>query len=190
MKQQVRVLGIDDSPFDFGDRMALIVGALVRAPSYLEGVLKGEVTVDGDDSTQAIVDLVSRSRFRDQVKVLMLDGIALAGFNVIDVEQVHAKLGIPVLTITRDRPDFEMMRKALEKYFDDWRQRYALITRLELREVRTSHNPIYACGVGLEWAEFVSIVQSTTVRGVVPEPLRIAHLIASAMVKGESYGRS
>ncbi|HIH01160.1 TPA: hypothetical protein HA259_03650 [Thermoplasmata archaeon] len=30
----------------------------------------------------------------------------------------------------------------------------------------------------------------TTVRGAVPEPVRIAHLISAAMVRGESYGRS
>lgn len=190
MKQQVRVLGIDDSPFSFGDKKALVIGALVRLPGYLEGVLRGEVTVDGTDSTRAIVDLVSGSRFKDQVKVLMLDGIALAGFNVVDIEEVHAELGVPVLTITRDRPDFEKMRRALEKYFDDWKHRYALMTRLELREIRTSHNPIYACGIGLEWSEFADIVRASTIRGVVPEPLRIAHLVASAMVRGESYGRS
>lgn len=190
MKQQIRILGIDDSPFSFGDRKALVVGALVRVPNYLEGVLRTEVTVDGTDSTRVIVDMVSRSRFKDQVKLIMLDGIALAGFNVVDIEGVHAELGIPVLTVTRDRPDFDKMRKALEKYFDDWRERYSLMTKLELRELETSHNPVYACGVGLGWREFAAVMQASTVRGVVPEPLRIAHLIASAMVKGESYGRS
>ena len=190
MKQQIRILGVDDSPFKFKDKNALVVGALVRIPNYLEGVMKTEVTVDGADSTAMLIEMVSKSRYKDQIKTIMLDGIALAGFNVIDLEELHASLGIPVLTVTRDRPDFEKMKAALVKYFDDWRERYALITKLELREISTEHRPLYGCGLGLEWREFEQLVHLSTIRGAVPEPLRMAHLISAAMVRGESHGRS
>ena len=189
MKTQIRILGIDDSPFKFRDKKAVAVGAIVRVPNYLEGVMKTEVTVDGTDSTKMLIEMVSRSRYRDQIKVVMLDGIALAGFNVIDLNELHTSLGKPVLTVTRDRPDMEKMKAALMKHFDDWRERYALITKLELREILTEHNPLFGCGLGLEWQEFVSLVSLSTVRGVVPEPLRMAHLISTAIVGGESYGR-
>ena len=190
MKQQIRILGIDDSPFKFGDKKALVIGALVRIPNYLEGVMRSVVTVDGADSTQTIVEMVSGSRFKDQVKAIMIDGIALAGFNVIDIHEVWSKLEIPVLTVTRDKPDYAKMKAALEKHFDDWKVRYDLITKQELSVISTEHKPLYACGIGMEWAEFQEIVKACTVRGVVPEPVRMAHLIASAIVRGESYGRS
>jgi len=190
MKQQIRILGIDDSPFKFGGGRALVVGALVRVPNYLEGVTKTEVTVDGTDSTDALLRMVSKSRYRDQIKAVMIDGIALAGFNVIDIRALHDALRLPVLTVTRDKPDFPKMKSALEKYFDDWEQRYELIVRFELRKVQTEHKPLYACGVGAPWKEFEELVRMSTVRGVVPEPIRMAHLIATAMVRGESHGRS
>jgi endonuclease V-like protein UPF0215 family len=189
MKQQVRVLGIDDSPFKFGTGNALVVGALVRVPNYLEGVLKTEVIVDGMDSTEKIIEMVSRSRYRTQIKAVLIDGIALAGFNLIDIEHIYAELEIPVLTLTRDKPDLGKMKNALMKHFSDWKQRYALIAKHELREIATEHKPLYASGLGLEWADFEEIVKLSTVRGVVPEPLRMAHLIATAMTRGESYGR-
>lgn len=190
MKQQMRILGIDDSPFKFGGGKSLIVGALVRIPNYLEGVMKSEVTVDGSDSSQVVIDMVSRSRYKDQIRAVMFDGIALAGFNVLDLSAIHSALGIPVLSVTRDEPDFGKMKAALMKHFPDWRERYSLLTRLELRKIRTEHNPLYASGVGLSWPEFEEIVAISTVRGVVPEPVRMAHLMAAAMAKGESYGRS
>lgn len=189
MKQQIRVLGIDDSPFRFGAGNALVVGALVRVPSYLEGVMRTEVVVDGTDSTEKIIEMVLKSRYREQIKVILIDGIALAGFNIIDMERMNAALGIPVLTLTRDKPDLEKMKSALEKHFDDWKQRYALIAKHELKEIATDHKPLHASGLGLEWTEFEEIVRLSTVRGVVPEPLRMAHLIASAITRGESYGR-
>ncbi len=188
MKQQIRVLGIDDSPFQFGRGKALVVGVVARVPNYVESVMKTEVAVDGTDSTEKIVDMVSRSRYREQIKAILIDGIALAGFNVLDIEQVHAKLEIPVLTVTRDRPDLGKMRDALVKHFDDWEMRYGLIAKHELREIATGHKPLYASGLGLEWADFERLVQMCIVRGAVPEPLRLAHLISSAMTRGESRG--
>jgi len=190
MKTQVRILGIDDSPFKFKDEKALVVGALIRLPNYLESVMRTEVTVDGTDSTDMLLRMISRSRYKEQVKAVMLDGIALAGFNVVDVERLNSELGVPVITVTRDRPDFDKMRTALMKHFTDWEERYSMMTRLELREVETQQKPIFACAAGLDWAEAVRLVAQSTVRGVVPEPIRVAHLISSAMVRGESYGRS
>lgn len=81
MKRQIRILGIDDSPFRFDERKALVVGVLVRIPNYLESVMKAEVTIDGSDASHVVTDMISRSRYRDQIKAVFFDGIALAGFN-------------------------------------------------------------------------------------------------------------
>jgi endonuclease V-like protein UPF0215 family len=190
MKPQVRILGIDDSPFRFEDGESLVVGALVRVPNYLEAVMKTTVEVDGTDSTDRITQMVVESRYREQIKAIMIDGIALAGFNVIDVVRLHRQTGVPVLTVTRDKPDMEEIRTALKKHFSDWRERYGLITKLELRQIDTGHKPLYACGAGAEWSEFERLARMSTVRAAIPEPVRMAHLIAAAMVTGESKGRS
>ncbi|UCE91361.1 MAG: DUF99 family protein [Methanobacteriota archaeon] len=190
MKQQVRILGVDDSPFKFGDQRSLVVGALVRVPNYLEAVLKTDVEVDGTDSTDRVVEMISRSRYKDQIRAVMIDGIAFAGFNVLDIEDLSRRTALPVLTVTRDMPDMGEIRNALKKHFDDWQRRLELVTRLGLERVKTAHKPLYACGVGLDWKEFEELVAISTVRGVVPEPVRIAHLIASGVARGESYGRS
>jgi endonuclease V-like protein UPF0215 family len=190
MKQQVRILGIDDSPFSFGDGRSLVVGVLMRAPAYVEAVMTTEVTVDGSDATAKLGEMISRSRYREQIHAVMLDGIALAGFNVVDISSLHASVGIPVVTVTRDPPDYERIEVALRKHFDDWGDRLDLIRRLELVELKTHHKPLYACGVGIDQEELRTLVGISTVRGVLPEPVRVAHLIASAMVRGESRGRS
>ncbi len=190
MKTQIRLLGIDDSPFGFKDEKALVVGALVRVPNYLEGVMKTEVQVDGSDSTEQLVSMISDSRYRDQIRAIMIDGIAVAGFNVVDIESLNKSLGIPVITVTRDEPDLDKMREALRSHFKDWERRFELVTRLKLRTVRTEHKPIYVSGLGADWGELERFVAMSIVRGAVPEPIRMAHLIAAAMVRGESYGRS
>ncbi len=190
MKNQTRILGIDDSPFKFEDEDSLVVGALVRAPNYLEAVMKTRAKVDGMDSTDRLIELVHGSRYKAQIKAVMIDGIALAGFNVIDVERLYESTSVPVLTITRDKPDFKEIESALKKHFTDWKDRLGLMTRLDMKQIRTEHKPLFACGVGLDWSEFEELARQTTVRGALPEPLRIAHLISSALVLGESRGRA
>ena len=34
------------------------------------------------------------------------------------------------------------------------------------------------------------VIRLSSTRGCIPEPLRVAHLLATAFVKGESYGRA
>jgi endonuclease V-like protein UPF0215 family len=187
MKSQVRVLGIDDSPFKFGDKEVLIVGVVMRT-GYIDGIMTTTLTVDGKDGDQKIIEMVNKSKYFEQLKVIFLDGVALGGFNVIDVEKVERKTGIPIVTVTRNKPDLESMKKALQSHFEDWERRWELINRGELKEIPTEHKPIFIRCVGIELGDAVELIRLNTVKGAIPEPLRIAHLIATAVMKGESRG--
>jgi endonuclease V-like protein UPF0215 family len=45
--------------------------------------------------------------------VVCLQGIALAGFNVVDLKGLYTALGIPVLVVSRRRPRVNAIRRAL-----------------------------------------------------------------------------
>jgi hypothetical protein len=57
-------------------------------------------------------------------------------------------------------------------------------------EMRTEHNPVFISFAGSTEEEAKELVRKTTVRGVIPEPIRMAHIIASGIVKGESRGKA
>jgi endonuclease V-like protein UPF0215 family len=188
MKDQVRVLGIDDGPFDFGQNLVPVVGALLRLPGYLEAVMRTDVTVDGADSTMAIAKMVRSSRYRDQIKLILIDGIALGGFNVIDIDVLNDEAGLPVATVTRDRPELEGMKAALQAHFSDWEVRWNIIERKAIKIVPTKFKPLHVSSVGIDEADLWQLLASCTVQGALPEPLRVAHLIATAIGRGESKG--
>ncbi|MDH7509166.1 MAG: DUF99 family protein [Methanomassiliicoccales archaeon] len=190
MKDQVRVMGIDDSPFKFDSGRVIVVGVIVRAPSYLEGVIRSECHIDGTDANEAIEKMIMVSRFKEQIKLILVDGIALGGFNVIDISRIYDTTGIPCATITREAPDFEKMKKALSKHFSDWEKRFEIITRFIPKPISTSQKPIYIAVCGMDFDIASRIIRLCTVRGNLPEPIRIAHMIASAIVRGESKGRA
>ena len=197
MKPQFRVLGIDDGPFSFSDLKVPVIGVVVRK-GYIDAVLRTEAEVDGDDSTSVISALVLESGYRDQLEAVMLDGACIGGFNVVDIDKLHLATGLPVLTITRDRPDMGKIRAAIEKLgstskygrppVQDWKSRLERLKRTRLVEVDTGHKPIYIGFAGIEEPEAKGIVTASTVRGAIPEPIRLAHLIARAYVTGRSKG--
>jgi endonuclease V-like protein UPF0215 family len=190
VKRQVRVLAVDDAPFKFDNDRAMVVGVVMRLPNYLEGVLRSECKVDGDDANQVLELMVRGSRFKPQLKAIMIDGVALGGFNIVDIDALHESTDIPVITVTRDPPDLAKMGSALRKHFTDWERRYAILRRKELLEVGTGHKPILVSLAGIDFAEAEEIIKKSMVRGAVPEPLRVAHIIASGLAKGESKGKA
>ncbi len=189
MKEQVRAIGIDDAPFEFSQEEVLVVGSVVRASNYLEGILSTKVEVDGKDATKKLVSMISDSKFVDQASVLFLDGAAVGGFNLIDLEKLSESTGIPSITVSREKPDFERIRKAMKEHFDHWEEKFDQMKKGELHEIETEHKPIYIQKEGLKIEKVKRLVDLFTVRGRLPEPIRISHTVASGIVRGESHGK-
>ncbi|HKZ98102.1 MAG TPA: DUF99 family protein [Thermoplasmata archaeon] len=190
MKAKSRFLGIDDAPFRFGDAEVPVVGVVVQAPAYIEGVLTTHARVDGRDATDRLRDLLSRSRYREGLEMIFVDGAAVGGFNVVDIDALSAAAGVPVVTVTRRRPGLESIRAAMKRKFADWEERWDLIARHGIEEISTRHSTLFVTFVGTDRQDVRQALVLTTVRGALPEPLRVAHLIAAGLVKGESHGRA
>jgi len=189
MKKQIRILGIDDSPFSFNDKYCRVIGVVMRGGEYLECVLSSQVMIDGSEATSICEELIKNSKHNKQIRVVMIDGIALGGFNIVNINELCNLTNIPIITITRDKPNLEKIKYALQKNFKDWKERWYIINKGELYEVHTKHNPIYIKCVGIDLNGAKEIIDISTIRGAIPEPLRIAHIIASGITRGESYGK-
>jgi hypothetical protein len=190
LKGQVRILAVDDAPFRFDSEKAIVVGVVVRLPNYLEGVLRAECKVDGEDANQVLEGMIQPSRFRPQLKAVMIDGVALGGFNVVDIDALSERIGLPVLTVTRDPPDLRAMEVALRKHFPDWERRLEVLRRKGLFAVDTGHRPILVSAAGMGREEAADLIMKSMVRGAIPEGLRMAHIIASGLARGESRGKA
>jgi hypothetical protein len=96
------VIGFDDGPFDpwGGSRDILLVGA-VFARTQLDGVVSGRVRRDGRNATAVMAKLVQQSQFDEHIRAVLLRGIAVAGFNVVDIHALSAELERPVVVEVR-----------------------------------------------------------------------------------------
>src|SRR3989441_2450137 len=188
MKAKSRFLGIDDAPFRFSDETVPVVGVVVQAPSYIEGVLTTLAEVDGHDATERIASMVRRSRYRAGLAAILIDGTAVGGFNVIDIDAVRAAVDRPVVTVTRKKPNLGSIETALRRRFDDWQERLATIRPHQIEAIRTGHGSGWVTYVGAGRTQVQEALSLTTLRGVLPEPLRVAHLIPAGDGRGGEPG--
>ena len=181
------VVGFDDAPFDRRHRGDVPVVGAVFAGRRFDGVVIGKVRRDGANAARNLAALVRGSKFREHLQLVMLQGIALAGFNVVDVFDLHRRLGLPVLVVSRRAPDFEAIRDALLQRVPGGRRKWSLIERLGPMEPAGA---LHVQRVGLSLDAARRVIEGFAAHGHLPEPLRVAHLIAGAVATGESRGRA
>ena len=63
---------------------APLVAVVWSAPDQIEGVGVGSVAVDGRDVTTRIAEIVRSAPQFEGVRAVLLDGITVGGFNVVD----------------------------------------------------------------------------------------------------------
>jgi len=214
----VNVIGFDDGPFDREHRGdVLLVGAMCSG-TRLDGVVAGRIRRDGADAARRMVQVLRASQFGESVQAVMLQGIAVGGFNVVDIHGLAKALNVPVLVVVRRAPDMTSVKSAL---FSDapharprvpgaarkWKLIEAAGTleplgssrRALKKQAKGASGPTgiatnaprlwiqRAGGLSLEHAR--KLVAATTLHGNIPEPLRLAHLIAGGVTTGRSRRR-
>src|SRR5215470_4397195 len=116
-----------------------------------------------------MIELVRSTRFGGHVQAGLMQGIAVAGFNVVDLARLHRELDVPVLVVVRKRPRLALVRAALARTpgGDD---KWALIEKAgELEKL----GALWIQRVGLSTTEAAALLRATTSHGNIPEPLRL-----------------
>lgn len=184
VKREVRVLGVDDGFFTpHVEGWAPVIGVVFRGGEWLEGVMHTEILVDGLDATEKIGNMIVNSPHYEQLRVIMLNGITFGGFNVVDMNVLNVATRLPVVAVTREKPDLPVIREALEHLPRSSERWQAILNAGEVAEVSTRHvgEKIYIQADGISVDDAERIVRLTSTRSNVPEALRVAHLIASGI---------
>jgi endonuclease V-like protein UPF0215 family len=184
IKPEIRVLGVDDGVFiPHVEGLVPVVGVVFRGGYWLDGVMHTKVEVDGFDATSKIASMILNSPHYKQLRVIMLNGITFAGFNVVDIRKLNMETKLPVIAVTREKPKFAEIRVALKNLPKSEERWKAMLNAGEMFEVPTRSESekihIQICGIFEEDAR--KILRLTSTRSSIPEALRVAHLIASGI---------
>ena len=186
MKKGVRALGIAES-YRGEDGDSFLAGAVVRADAVVEGFRFTTITVGGTDATDRIVELYE-SFERDDLRFVLVSGIAPAWYNIVDIEAIHDETAVPVVSVTYEEGDEDGLRSALEDEFegDALEKRLALYDGLPpRRRLSVGEKDLYVRSAGVSddradgWVRGFTRSDEGSVR---PEPVRVARLAARGLL--------
>lgn len=195
-KKEIRILGIDDAPFTKDKAKTLVIGTVFRGGEFMDGLLSTPIKIDGLNATKVLAKWINKSRNKAQLSVIMLDGITLGGFNIVDIKDLHGQTGLPIIVVIRNMPDFHKIFKALDNLPNKEKRLHLLEKAGKVHEFMVDHKDlktpknIYFQFYGTSEAHVRKVLNLTIKHGLIPEPIRIAHIIGQGLVFGESKGRA
>ena len=184
-KKGIRVLGIAES-FKRYTKKSILAGVVMRRDLIIDGMAYGTATIEGDDATDSIISMY-RLLARNDVNCILLDGLVISMYNIIDGEQVAAETGLPVIAITFE--DSEGLENSIKHHFEDWQDKLARYQKLGRRErltLKTGKNIFILCW-GVNQRRAAAILNAFTLQGSFPEPIRVAKLAARSYANALNY---
>ncbi|MEM3443072.1 MAG: DUF99 family protein [Candidatus Bathyarchaeia archaeon] len=176
----LQVVGVEDGSFQKGlSKNALLVLVLFHGLE-LKDIKVTKITVDGLDATKKFGKVLSHWNF----DVVTLAGVSFAGFNIIDPTIINKKFGKPIIVVSRTKPNNDAVKRALQRHFEDWKIRWKTFENLGTAHelaTKAGRPPVYIEVVGAEVDWAFKIIKALSVCSRVPEPLRVARLIARGL---------
>lgn len=184
IKPEIRILGIDDGKFvPHSKNQAVVVGVIYRGGYWLEGVMSTHITVDGFDGTSRLSSMITSSPHYRQIRIVFLNGVTFAGFNVVDIKELNANTRLPVVAVTQKKPNLSKVHLAvniLSRSDERWQ---AILNAGDIFAIKAQrgNKQVYVevAGIPIEIAE--KIIMLTSTRSNIPEALRVAHIVASGI---------
>ncbi|MHC1630356.1 MAG: endonuclease dU [Methanoculleaceae archaeon] len=179
-KKGLRILGIAES--FTGREISTLAGIVFRRDWRVDGFSFADVTVGGMDATTAVLDLY-RSLGRRDINLIMLSGCVISWYNIIDPQQIVDATSLPVIVVTYEPSSG--IEEDIIRHFPGDRERLEAYHRLT-PPVPVSLNTGYTAYIrnwGLSPGEGARICRDLTLDGRVPEPLRLARLLARSVMR-------
>lgn len=185
-------VGVDDGffPQEFKElRLKTVLAGVLCVGITPKSVRIDAVTVDGDDGTaktRALVELLKNDLNSETINAVFLDGVTVAGFNYVSPSELYSSLRTPVVIIFKTELKLDKVRRALMSHFIDWSKRFDLIEDNYARscEVVTPKRKLRVLSYGLGLEEAVKAITKLQHLSAIPEPLRVADLVASELTRG------
>lgn len=186
-KKAIRVLGIAES-FRKGDPRSVLGGVVMRSDLVVDGFCLGETKVGGDDATLSMAGMYRRLG-RQDVNLIMLSGCIISHYNIVDVDSLSSRTGRPAICLTyRESAGIE---EAIRAEFVEAGQKLALYRKLgeRVRLVLRTGLPVYVRLASISVPDASRVIESFTLQGGLPEPVRVAKLLAHSVRASQAGAR-
>jgi hypothetical protein len=180
-KKGLRGLAIAES-FTQNSKKSILAGVVMRRDFVIDGFVFGNATLAGDDATESILSMYKKLN-RPDISYLLISGIIISMYNIVDLRKISKSLDIPVIGVTYQ--DSQGIDEALRRHFpDSYESKLKYYKELDNREKITLHTSydIYIRKEGCTNSDVKHLLDELTLQGSFPEPLRVAQLLAKTLL--------
>jgi endonuclease V-like protein UPF0215 family len=186
-KKGLRGLAIAES-FRQNSEKSILSGIVMRRDFVIDGFIFGSSTIDGDDATDSILQMYENLK-RPDISYLLISGLIISLYNIVDIKKIHQSLKIPVIGVTyHESGGIEnSIKQHFPTSYDSKIKKYQKLGKREKITLHTSSN-IFIRKEGCTTHDVKYLLDELTLHGSFPEPLRVAQLLAKSLLqKGLSF---
>ncbi|EGG42885.1 hypothetical protein Nlim_0195 [Candidatus Nitrosarchaeum limnium SFB1] len=183
-KKGLRCLAIAES-FKQNSEKSILSGLVMRKDFVIDGVIFGSATLRGNDATEQILQMYYDLN-RSDINYILLSGLIVSMYNIIDIKKLFSSLKIPVIGIAyHESQGIEnALKQHFPKSFETKINEYKKLGKRETITLHTDHN-LFVRYEGCMISDVHHLLNDLTLHGSVPEPVRISQLIANALIRKE-----
>ncbi len=177
-KKAIRALGIAES-FRPSASKSTLAGVVMRTDLVVDGFVFGAATVGGDDATGSVLRMCRRLK-RDDINLIILSGCIISRYNIIDLDELARRSGLPVVCLTYN--ETKGIEDAIRRNFREPEERIASYRKLGRRTAILLHTgyKAYVRTADISELDAKRVLDAFTLQGGMPEPTRVAKLLARA----------
>lgn len=181
-KPGLRGLGISES-FKQDHKKSVLCGVVMRKDFVIDGFVFGNATIGGDDSTDQIIEMYRKLDRRD-INYLLVSGLILSMYNIVNVKKLFDFLHVPIIGVTYNPSEGieNSIRSHFPESYDEKVQAYRKLGKREKIKLKTNYE-VYVRMEGCTISDTKNLLNSLTLQGSVPEPLRISQLLANTLLE-------
>ena len=186
-KKGLRGLAIAES-FRQNSSKSILSGVVMRRDFVIDGFVFGRTTLDGDDATDVILQMYEDLK-RPDISYLLISGLIISLYNIIDIKKIHESLQIPIIGITYH--DSKGIEDSIKHHFpNSYKPKIKNYQKLGIRKKITLHtsSDVFVRKEGCTLHDVKHLLDKLTLQGSLPEPVRVAQLLAKSLLqKGLSF---
>lgn len=178
-----------------GGGMSTLAGVVMRRDMAIDGFVLGSATIGGADAAERIASMHARLG-RGDIGIVAVSGAVISSYNVVDLDRLRGLAGVPAVAVSYGEPAggsraaLAGRLAAIGKGAGEGEDRADVFSRQGPRtrvRLHTSYDLFVRCA-GCSPAQAGRLLDSMTVQGSIPEPLRIARLLARAARRARNGG--
>jgi len=183
-KKGIRCLGIAESfqPKSSKTNKSVLSGVVMRSDLLIDGIISSQIQLYGDDATERIIEMYKKLNRKD-INCILIGGSIISLFNIINIEKINTQLKLPVISLTFNEA------RSLKAIFDKKvsnltykKEQYLQIKNRQKIKLKTGYH-VFIRTAGVEKKLATIILNKFTYNGKIPEPIKVAKLLARSQLQ-------